>query len=132
MGPKFLSFFQIQEMSTIPTNLVTEILDMNAAAKKKSVKKTPAAVKSEVKIINISPIKKASKAQPAKAKVISTARIVKTLKYLTDKSLGKLVPDIGETADVVLLALQEAVASRAVQKGPVKVDVVPANGECSL
>ena len=119
-------------MSTVSTNLVTEIVDMNAAAKKKSAKH--AAVKPEVKIINISPIKKASKpkTQTAKAKVISTARIVKTLKYLTDVSLGKLVPDIGETADVVLLALQEAVASRAVQKGPVKVDVVPANGECSL
>jgi hypothetical protein len=123
-------------MSTVSTNLVTEILELKDAEKKKPAKKTHAAVKPEVKIINISPIKKAaSKVCKAKVltankscfKVISTARIAKTLKYLTDVSQGKLVPDIGETTDVVLLALQEAVASRALQKGTVKQNVVPAD-----
>jgi len=68
--------------------------------------------------------KAAKPARCTKAKVISTARIVKTLKYFTEVSLGGLVADIGVTSDVVLLALQEAVASRTSQKGAVKQDAV--------
>lgn len=88
--------------ATVSANLVDIVSQINSAPvveKKKSVKKTPAAAV----VVNIAapkPVKRLA--------TISKTQFSKTLKFYTDDSSV-----LGNTAEVVLLALKEAVASRA-------------------
>ncbi len=96
--------------AVVSANLVDIVSQINSssvprAEKKKSVKKTPAAV-----VVNIT----APAPKPVKRlAVISKSHFSKTLKFYTDDPAA-----LGNTADVVLMALKEAVASRVV--APVK------------